>query len=371
MAEREDKVISALETEILKIKNKENKFYFYVYDTKGTPSENLYYIYDLALRLSERGYDVNMLHSDKDFVGVGAWMGEEYSSLPHYNISKDEVPLSVSDFLFIPEINANVMSAIKNKKEVLCKKIAILTNEHYLSDIMRPIGATWDNLEIFDCIAASEDLATRIKEIFPNVRVQVVKPRIHKVFKNVSNEPKSLIINIITKTTEHATSIVNKLQWLYRQYGFAAIRELKGLSITEKAKALKEAFLTIWLDTDTEIGLEALEAMSAGSIVVGKVPEHSLDWMYDEKGQLKDNAIWFEKNQDIPEIIVSAIQTYFYDQLPKEVYENMDKTLKEFSNAEESDIVNVIEKHFIEGRVKEFEMLESGIKNNDEKEAEK
>lgn len=363
--------ISALEKEIEKITDKKNNLYFYVYDTKGTPSENLYYIYDIAKQAKDLGYTVKMLYSDKEFVGVEKWLGTEYSSLPHFNIEKDQVPITVSDFLFIPEINANVMAAIKNKKEVLCKKVAILTSLRYLSDIMRPIGTTWEQLEISECIAMTNELAEGIKEIFPTVKTHVIRPRIHSEFKYNEDKPKPLIVNIISKTTEHANSIVNNLYWRFRQYGFIAIRELKGLSITEKAKALQDSFLTVWLDTDTEFGLEALEAMACKSIVAGKVPENIPAWMTDDKGNLKDNGIWFTKNRDIQDVITSAVETYLYDALPKVVYDEMEKTVAEYTDAPfKEDFARVIENTFIDGRKKEFSLLISGLKNNITKDSE-
>lgn len=371
MTEKDTKVISALEAEIKKIANKENNLYFYVYDTKGSPSESLYYIYDLALQCRGLGYKVKMLYGDKEFVGVGKWLGKDYSDLPHANIEKDAVPLSVSDVLFIPEINANVMTAIKNKKEALCKKVAILTSMRYLSDIMRPIGTTWDNLEINECITMTEALAESIKSVFPSVRAHVVRPRISEVFAYDPSKPKPMVVNIISKTSEHANSIVNNLHWKYRTYGFLAIRELKGLSFEEQAKALQDSFLTIWLDTDTEFGLEALEAMACGSIVAGKIPENIPEWMIDEKGELKDNGIWFTKNSDIQDVIASAVQTYLYDKMPEVLYKEMEKTVKAYDGSvSEENVKKTIGDDIIGNRVKEFELLISGIKNNKDKETE-
>ena len=371
MTEKDTKVISALEAEIKKITNKENNLYFYVYDTKGTPSQSLYYIYDLALQCHELGYKVKMLYGDKEFVGVEKWLGKDYSDLPHDSIEKDAVPLSVSDVLFIPEINANVMAAVKNKKEVLCKKVAILTSMRYLSDIMRPIGTTWVNLEISECIAMTEALAESIKSVFPSVRTHVVRPRINKAFTYDPSKPKPLVVNIISKTSEHANSIVNNLHWRYKPYGFLAIRELKGLSLEDQATALRDSFLTVWLDTDTEFGLEALEAMACGSIVAGKIPENTPEWMTDEKGDLKDNGIWFTKNSDIQDVIASAVQTYLYDEMPKVLYEEMKNTVNSYnSSVAGEDVKKIIGDDIVGKRIKEFELLISGIENNKEKETE-
>ena len=129
--------------------------------------------------------------------------------------------------------------------------------------------------------------------------------------------------------------------------------------------------MTIWLDTDTEFGLEALEAMACGSIVAGKIPENVPEWMTDEKGELKDNGIWFTKNSDIQDVIASAVQTYLYDKMPEVLYEEMEKTVKAYdSSVSEESVKKTIDDDIIGNRVKEFELLISGIKNNKDKETE-
>ena len=75
MSDKDLKVIENIEREISKIDKKENRIFFFVIDTKGVPSGSLEYIYNLALILKEEGYDVSMLHTEEEFVGVGAWCG--------------------------------------------------------------------------------------------------------------------------------------------------------------------------------------------------------------------------------------------------------------------------------------------------------
>ena len=53
-------------------------------DTKGNASGSLAYIYELASGLQDMGYNVGMLHSEEDFVGVNEWLGEKYAELPHF-----------------------------------------------------------------------------------------------------------------------------------------------------------------------------------------------------------------------------------------------------------------------------------------------
>ena len=115
----DNKKIKALEkvrAEIEKIDKKENNVYFFVLDTKGIASGSLEYIYKLAMIAKNDGYNVSMLYQIEkgdEFVGVKDWLGEEYANLPHHNVASDEIEITPSDIIFIPEIFANVMNQTK------------------------------------------------------------------------------------------------------------------------------------------------------------------------------------------------------------------------------------------------------------------
>ena len=128
-----------IEEQISKIDNKDFSLYFYVVDTKGVASGSLSYIYDIALGLKNMGYNVGMMHSEEEFVGVEEWLGKEYADLPHYNVEKKSVDISPSDILFIPEVYSNVMGATK---KLPCQRVAILQSFEKLTEFI-PFGATW------------------------------------------------------------------------------------------------------------------------------------------------------------------------------------------------------------------------------------
>jgi hypothetical protein len=81
-----EEMLKVVEQNISRLENKEFTLFFYVLDTKGNPSSALEYIYRTALVLKNRGYNVKILHNEKDFVGVGDWLSKEYAELPHANI---------------------------------------------------------------------------------------------------------------------------------------------------------------------------------------------------------------------------------------------------------------------------------------------
>ena len=139
MSDKDLKIIENINREVEKIDKKTNRVYFFVIDTKGVPSGSLEYIYKLAMILKDEGYDVSMLHTEDEFVGVGEWLGEAYAALPHYNVNKDETGTSPSDLLFIPEIFSQVMNQTKT---LPCKRVAILQNYNYVVEFDEPFKDT-------------------------------------------------------------------------------------------------------------------------------------------------------------------------------------------------------------------------------------
>ena len=354
-----------IESASKQIDKKNSKFLFFVADSKGTPVGSLAYTYELAYKLSKLGYNVQMLYAENEFVGVKDWLGEKYASLPHYDTSKANIDISAADFLFIPELFSNVMNKTKN---LPCKKIAILQNFHYLTELI-PLGATWEKLGIRDCITTSKSMEQRIKEVFPGTKTYVIRPTIDEVFK--SSEKSKLLINIVCKDRNLINEVVKPFKWRYPIYDFISFRWVSGRSRQEEAEFLKEGVITIWLDDQTDFGYTALEAMASGNIVIGKVPENVPDWMCDEHGEIQDSGIWFYKLRDLPKILASVIQTVLYDRVPEELYKNMKETLSYFSGENQDKEIKDVLEEIVNFRQDELSVMISALKNNIEKDGEK
>jgi hypothetical protein len=322
---QEEKNLKLIEKEIEKIKNKKNKILFFVMDSKGAPIGSLAYIYETAYQLKELGYNVLMLHSEKEFVGVESWLGEKYSSLPHENINKRETSVSPSDILFIPELFANIMTYTKN---LPCKRVAILQNLEYLTEFIQP-GVSWEDLKIRDCVVTSEKLAERVKAYFPSVQTYVVRPSIPHYFKK-SDEPKQLIINVVAREKSDTDAIIKPFYWLHPEYKWVAFRDIKNIPRENFANILKEGVATIWCDGGTCFGYSALEAMAEGNVVIGKIPENEPEWMFKD-GQLLNNGLWYYNTKDAPDVIASFIEAYITNSIPQEMYDEMEETVKPYS----------------------------------------
>jgi hypothetical protein len=342
-----------IEGEIKKIDNKEFTVYFYVIDSKGTASGSLSYIYDIALGLKNMGYNVGMMHSEEEFVGVEGWLGKEFAELPHYNVEKEKIDIGPSDMLFIPEIYSNVMTATK---KLPCQKIAILQSFEKMTEFI-PFGATWMDLGVYKAITTTDANAKRLNKYFPQVKTGVIHPKIDKVFYK-SNNPKKLMINVVASEPSDINKIVKPFFWQYPMYQWVAFRELRGLSREEFANALQESAITVWVDNTTDFGYTPLEAMKCGSLVVGKVPETAPEWMWDNDGDnidLTKSGIWVENLSSLPTVLASVIRTWTMDEIPSDIQESADTLTSVYTEGKQlEDIKNVIIDNFIASRRSEY-----------------
>lgn len=345
MDNKEKKALKRIEQEIEKIDKKENRIFFFVLDTKGNPSGSLEYIYDLAMIAKNDGYNVGMLYQNIDkndtFVGVKDWMGDDYASLPHYDISTEDVEISPSDVLFIPEIFANVMN---QTKKLPCKRIAVLQNYDYIVE-QTPFAAQWGDFGILDAITNTTRNEELLKSIFPYVRTKVIDPYIDKIFGN-TNEPKKMIVNIVASDQSDINRIIKPFYWKYPSFKWVSFRDLRGFPKNRFAEQLREAAVTIWIDDKTSFGYSAIEAMKSGSIVIAKVPDEPLKWMDGDNGDgkkamLRNCCIWFDDYHQVHRAIASAVRSWITDKVPEVILEEAKKvgelypfetTQKEFVN---------------------------------------
>lgn len=326
MNEKDLKIISSVEKEISKIDKKENRIFFFVIDTKGVPSGSLEYIYNLALILKEEGYDVTMLHTEEEFVGVGAWLDDRYTNLPHYNVNKGEIGTSPSDLLFIPEIYSQVMN---QTKQLPCKRIAILQNYDYVVEQM-PYAAQWGDFGIMDGITNSDYQASELNKAFPYVKLKKIPPFISKIFGK-TNEPKKMIINIVSKDQSDIKRIVKPFYWKYPMFKWVSFRELRNLSKDDFSKSLREAAITIVVDEDSSFCYAALESIKSGSITVCKIPQTELDWALNEDGSLNNSCVWFDTYDTLHKQIASIVRSWITDKVPELLEEEGKKVLEKYS----------------------------------------
>ena len=356
--------IETITKEIQKLKDKTFKVFFFVYDTKEMPSGSLTYIYQTASYLKELGYDVQMLYTEEDFKTPETWLNNiDITQLPHVNIQKDKIEVSASDFLFIPELFADVMA---KTKEMPCKRVAILQNYDFMTELI-PVGASWSTLKINDCVTTSKYLGDRLNEVFKNVKVNVVRPCIEDTFDE-DDVDKKLIVNIISKDQNDLNAIVKPFKWKYPMYGFVPFRYINGQDKETFANLLKESVITVWNDPFTDFGVSALEAMACGNIIIGKIPEGEPEWLI-ENGNIKDNGVWYYNTKDVHALIASVVQTFMKDSLPETVLKEMKNTVKKYrKDKQRKDIEDVYVNTLFENRIKELQEVLDYLNHNNNNE---
>lgn len=371
--ENTKEIIQRIETEISKLKDKSFKILFYVPDAKNNATGYISYIYQMALTLQQLGYNVKMLYQleneyskeeltklqldnvpideERVFVGVVESMGEKYSSLEHTNIQNQELEVSPSDFLIIPEVYSSIMN---QTKKLSCKRIVLTQNYNYLTDFIQ-VGVSWANFGITDTITSCLNQAELVTSVFPFVKTKVLSPYIPSYFYE-GEEPKKLVVNIITKSQKDANKIIKPFYWKYPMYKWVSFRDLRSYPREMFADYLREGAITVWVDTDTQFGYAPLEAIKSGNIVIGKIPELIPEWMLTEdKSNFLDNGIWFNDINNVHKIIASIIRTWINDDIPTEVTNAMKETAKKYSFDEYKLNLEKLIESYIDDREKEFQ----------------
>ncbi len=369
MTEKYENALNKVKEEISKIDKRENNVFFFVLDTKGVPSGSLEYIYKLAKFALDAGYKVSMLYQeekDDQFVGVSEWLGDDYANIEHHNISTDEVEITPSDILFIPEIFSNVMN---QTKKLPCKRIAIFQNYNFLVEQM-PFAAQWGDFGILEAITNTERNKKLLSDIYPYVKSTVITPSIDKCFGTLS-EPKKMIVNIVASNQSDINKIVKPFYWKYPTFKWVSFRDLRGFPKSQFASLLREAAITIWVDEQTSFGYSAIEAMKSGSVVIAKIPDEPLKWMEnpssENKNVLRNCCIWFDDFHLVHKAIANVVRAWITDKVPSELYEEANKVSEEYKeDTSRNEFLKYLES-VVAKRRNEMEELVNNIEKNNEK----
>ena len=287
----------------------------------------------------------------------------KYGKLKHLNVSNGGWQISPSDFLFIPEAFASLMKETY-QKHIPCKRYVIVENFRHISEFI-PFGDQWATYGITDAIVCTEKQSALVKSVFKYVNTYILPPYIPEYFRKPLTA-KKLIVNVVTKTKEDAEHIVKMFYWKYPLFNFVPFRFLSNFPREKYAEMLQEGAITIWVDNDSSFGYNALESMRCGNIVIGKIPETVPEWMVDENGETLPNGLWVNDINQIPDVLASAINGWIEDDISTTLYDEMDKTNKEYSLGQwEANVTKIITDIF-DKRVAEFEALKNNKNLNGE-----
>jgi len=337
--------IEKLERSINNMKEKKSRIYFIVQDTKGNAKASVRYIYQMAMALRKDGYNSIILHEKPEYYGVSEWLGEEYMTLEHRAIEGTSLEVSPDDLIIIPEIYGFIMDQIT---KLPCGKIVLSQAFDHVFETLQP-GQTWSQLGFYKCITTSNKQKELIESVMRNVSVDVVEPAISDVF--VKNEfPPKTIVNIHTRDHRDTTNLIKTFYAKFPQYRWITFRDLRGLSEAEFAEAMKDSFISIWIDQTSSFGTFPLESIKMGIPVLGLVPDNIPTWMNE------DNGLWVNNKTIIVDVLSDFIQNWLEDNLNPELFANMERTMESISTVEkfESDTVNLFSRMF-ELRITSFE----------------
>jgi glycosyltransferase involved in cell wall biosynthesis len=125
---------------------------------------------------------------------------------------------------------------------------------------------------------------------------------------------------------------------------------MRGLSEVEFANAMKESFVSVWVDPTSGFGTFPLESMKMGIPVIGLTPNLVPEWMNE------DNGIWINNVNMLPDVIADVIQNWLEDNLNPELYNEMEKTITKYTDVTNfNDVVIKIFSEMINNRLKNFE----------------
>jgi hypothetical protein len=315
--------ILKVEKSIKNLKEKKSKVFFFVQDTKGNAKASIAYIYRMAYALHEQNFNVVILHEKNDYIGVGSWLDEKYTKLPHFSVESQNLEIAPEDFIVVPELFGFVMSQIT---KLGCGKIVLCQSYDYITETLNP-GESWGQLGFHKCIATSDMLKEHITNIMRNTSVDVIQPYISDVFTKLGL-PAKPVIALHTRDQREGINFIKTFYLKFPQFRWVSFRDMRGLSESEFAKNMQECFLSVWIDDISSYGTFPLESMKMGIPVMGLVPNLVPEWMNE------NNGLWINNKKDMVDFVSDYLQNWLEDNVNEEIFNEMEKTISSLQTEE-------------------------------------
>jgi hypothetical protein len=337
--------LSKLESSIQNLKEKTARIYFFVQDTKGNARASIANIYRMALTLKNNGYNPIILHEKNDYVGVSTWLGEEFMELTHKSLENQNLEVSPEDFLIVPELFGYVMVQVA---KLPCAKIVYSQAYDHIFETLQP-GESWAQMGFLKCITTSEKQKEYLDSVMKNISFDVLTPQISETFTK-QELPSKPIIAIHSRDQRDSINLIKSFYVRYPQYRWVTFRDMRGMSENEFANALKDCFLSVWVDPTSGFGTFPLESMKCGVPVIGQIPNIVPEWMNEE------NGLWIQNKVQILDFIVDFLHNWLEDGVQESLYEGMEKTVKQYSKNEDYNkkVINLFE-NYMNVRLESFE----------------
>ena len=346
--------IEKLENSLHKLISNEHVIYFLTYDTKNNPRASVKYIYDVALTLKNNGYNVKILVEDKTYQGVQSWLGNDYDSLDVLTIKDDKVEIKIEDIVVVPEYYSNILENLSNIK---CTKVMLVQQKEYIYETL-PIGSRWINFGFDKIITTTESTKKYIIEYFKDVNVFIIPPIIGENFKPNEKTPNPTI-SISCRDRSINKKIISEFYLKYPQLRWINFKDMNQLTYEEFSDALKDSFVSVWVDDDSTFGTFPLESMKCGVPIIGKIPKNEPDW-------LDENGMWTYDENKITEILGNYVMAWIEGvELTDEVKQKMKDTLLPYEKEITEKNITVIFESFKTNRITVIEKALEKLNNEE------
>lgn len=364
-----DKIKISLED----IKNKKSKFLFFITKTNN-PAASIYEIYRHATVMKTLGYDVRILTDSIDYEKP-TWIESSLTDLPHEPMEKAKLTVGTKDVIVIPEIFSNVMEQTKN---LPCIRVGFLQSFDYMLNSLLP-ATDWTSFGINNVITTSKEVERLLKEFYQEntFNIKIASPAIPEYFK-YNGELKRPVVSIVGRNPNEISKIVKLFYSTYPQFGWVTFDSMitdskppSPLRRVDYAERLKKNFAVVWVDRISTFGTLPLEAMKAGAITIGLLPDITPEYLLDENNEFVGNTgAWTRDIYNIPILIGDLVTKFLDDTIDDKVYEKMSSIANQYSVELSNKKVEEIYTELLEDRAKILEKAISDFENAEKLESE-
>ncbi len=118
------------------------------------------------------------------------------------------------------------------------------------------------------------------------------------------------------------------------------------------AERLKKNFATVWVDRISTFGTVPLEAMKAGSIPIGLVPDITPEYLFGKEDKFLENSgVWTRDIYSLPILIGDLVTKFLDDTIDDKVYETMSAIADKYSVKSATDRLEKIYTSIFQTRI--------------------
>jgi hypothetical protein len=210
-------------------------------------------------------------------------------------------------------------------------------------------GQTWSQLGFYKCITTSEAQKEYIENLMRGISIDVLKPFISDKFKP-NTLPAKPIVAIHAREQREALNMIKSFYIKFPQYRWITFRDMRGLSVSEFANAMKDCFLSVWIDETSSFGTFPLESMKCKIPVVGLVPNLVPEWMNE------DNGVWVNNKIQMVDFVADFLQNWLEDSINENLETEIIKTAENLSTKEDFEKISVnLFEGYLNKRLESFE----------------